>query len=81
MDRGSWWVTVLEVAESDTTEQLSARTHAHTHTCTHTNIYFSLYIVLIQVKQHSAKMTLAIKSLQSAGRGGQTANSMQCNQC
>ena len=55
MDRGSWWATVLE---SDMTEQLSTRTR------THTNICFSLYIALMQVKQHSAKMTPAIKSLQ-----------------
>ena len=25
MDRGAWWVTVHEVAESDTTEQLSSQ--------------------------------------------------------
>ena len=29
MDRGAWWATVHEVAELDTTEQL---THTHTHT-------------------------------------------------
>ena len=81
MDRGSWLQSLRwqRVRHDRATERTHARTQ--THTCTHTNIYFSLYIVLIQVKQHSAKMTLAIKSLQSAGRGGQTANSMQCNQC
>ena len=31
MDRGAWWTTVCEVAESDTTEQLDTHTHTHTH--------------------------------------------------
>ena len=29
MDRGAWWATVHEVAESDMTEQLSVHTHTH----------------------------------------------------
>ena len=83
MDRGSWWATVHEVTKSPTRLSNRARACARTHTHTHKYLFKPLYcdIVLMQVKQHSAKMTLAMKSLQSAGRGGQTANSMQCNQC
>ena len=32
MDRGAWQATVLEVKESDMTEQLNTHTHTHTHT-------------------------------------------------
>ena len=32
IDRGAWWATVHEIAESDKTEQLNTRTHTHTHT-------------------------------------------------
>ena len=43
MDRGAWWATVHEVAESDVTEWPSAHTHTHTHTHTvaqaHTHPY------------------------------------------
>ena len=33
-DRGTWWATDQEVAESDMTEHMRAHTHTHTHTHT-----------------------------------------------
>ena len=38
MDRGAWWATVCEVAESDTIEQLGTHTHTHTHIYIYTHI-------------------------------------------
>ena len=37
MDRAAWQVTVCSIAESDTTDQLSAHMRACAHTCTHTH--------------------------------------------
>jgi len=39
MDRGAWWTTVCEVAESDTTEQLDTHTHKYIHTHAYTNTH------------------------------------------
>ena len=50
MDRGGWWVTVLGVAKSDTTEQLTY-THTHTHTHTYTQ----------DLRTHSLECTVKIK--------------------
>ena len=36
-DRGTWWATDQEVAESDMTEHMRARAHTHTHTHTRTH--------------------------------------------
>ena len=46
MDRGAWWTTVCEVAESDTTEQLDTHTHTHTHinVYTHTHIHIHTHM-------------------------------------
>ena len=62
MDRGRWWVTILGVAKSDTTEQLAythtPHTHTHTHTHTHKILEHTAWNVQLKLNQAECLLTI-----------------------